>query len=234
MNPPRANKIIGIVGGSGAGKTWLVQRLCRLLGEHACHLSLDDFYLDRSHLTPARRARLNFDVPRAIDWTQAAQALRDCRAGLPARVPRYDFATHSRRAEPQVWHPRPIVLVEGLWLLRPAELRSLFDLKIYLDTPADLRRDRRVTRDTLERGYTAEAVRQRLDATVRPMHARYVEPQRRHADLVIAQPYRVEQVEALGERLWSLLSAAGAAPCWMRETFRAELLSLLVEHEYCN
>lgn len=234
MSARRSNFVVAVVGGSGAGKTWFVQRLCRLLGDKASYLSLDDFYLDRSHLPLARRARLNFDVPRAIDWTGAAQVLRDCRAGLPTRVPRYDFATYSRFAEKKLWHPAPVVFVEGLWLLRPAELRPLYDLTIYLDTPLALRHERRLARDTVERGYAAEDVELRLNATVHPMHDRYVEPQRRQADLVLGQPYAVAEVENLAGRLWSLLRSADVVPCWMHETFRAELFSLLLEHEYCN
>lgn len=229
-----SSQIIAVVGGSGAGKSWLVQRLCRAIGEQACHLSLDDFYRDRSHLPLARRARLNFDIPDAIDWDGAAQVLRDCRAGLPTRIPRYDFATYSRHPESRPWLPRPIVFVDGLWLLRRPEVRQLFDLKIFLDTPTPLRHERRMTRDTLERGYTADAVRHRLRSMVLPMHDRYVAPQRRWADLVLSQPYRDDEVRQLADSLWTLLLGSGVLPCWMHETFRAELCSLLACHEYCN
>jgi uridine kinase len=232
MNP--TSHVIAVVGGSGAGKSWFVERLCRVLGDKACRLALDDFYRDRSDLPLSRRARLNFDVPEAIDWSDAERALRDCRAGQPTRIPQYDFATYSRLQSHQLWFPRPVVFVEGLWLLRPPELRPLFDLKIYLDTPRELRHSRRMTRDTVERGYTAADVEERLSATVHPMHDRYVEPQRRWADIVLPQPFREADVEYLAERLWQLLSRSGVVPCWMQETFRAELLSLLVEYEYCN
>jgi uridine kinase len=228
------NRVIAVVGGSGAGKTWLVRQLCRVIGESAAHLALDDFYRDRSHLPPARRARLNFDVPRAIDWPGAERVVRDCRAGQITYVPRYDFATHSRVADPQPWSPRPVVFVEGLWLLRPVQLRRLFDLKLFLDTPTGLRHERRVARDTVERGYTADTVRDRLATMVLPMHERYVEPQKRWADLVLAQPFREPEVRALADRLWDVLGGAGILPCWMHETLRAELLSTLVDHEYCS
>ncbi len=234
MNPTSPHFVVAVVGGSGAGKTWFVERLCRLLGDKARHLALDDFYRDRSHLPLARRAQLNFDVPHAIDWSGAERVLRDCRAGRPTRVPRYDFATYSRAIEAQVCLPRPIVVAEGLWLLRPLELRRLFDLKIFLDTPVALRHARRVARDTAERGYAPAAVRQRLSASVRRMHDRYVEPQKRWADIVLSQPFRESDVQALAERLWHPLTESGLMPCWMHETFRAELLSLLVDHEYCN
>ena len=149
-------------------------------------------------------------------------------------TPRYDFATYSRVPQPRFLCPRPVIFVDGLWLLRSAELRPLFDLKIFLDTPAALRHERRLIRDTLERGYSAGEVRERLRGKVLPMHDRYVEPQKRWADLVLAQPYHEAQVEQLANRLWTLLTRANVLPCWMHETFRAELLSLLVQHEYAS
>jgi uridine kinase len=234
MNTTPPVQLIAVAGGSGAGKGWFVERLCRLLGDKARHLQLDDFYLDRSHLPPRRRSRLNFDVPTAIDWDGAERVLRDCRAGLPTRVPRYDFATHCRLTDHIAWEPRPLVLVDGLWLLRPPALRELFDLKIYLDTPTDLRRTRRLARDVRERGYTAAAVEHQLRTAVMPMHERYVEPQKKWADLVLTQPFEEEQLADLADRLWALLDRASLVPPWMHETFRAELFDLLAHHEYCN
>jgi uridine kinase len=234
MSSDNTSLVFAVVGGSGAGKTWLVERLCRVLGDKACRLSLDDFYRDRSHLPLARRSRLNFDVPTAIDWEDAERTLLDCRTGRPTHVPRYDFATHSRLTDPQLWLPRPVVFAEGLWLLHQPELRRIFDLTIYLDTPAELRHARRVARDTVERGYTADAVEQRLLQTVLPMHERYVEPQKRWADVVLAQPLEESEVLPLAHRMWALLNHRGIVPCWTHETFRAELLSLLVQHEYSS
>lgn len=203
MNPTTPVQLIAIVGGSGAGKGWLVARLCRLLGERACHLQLDNFYRDRSHLPMTERARLNFDEPDAIDWDAAKRVLRDCRAGRATCVPGYDFATFSRIAarEQSAWQPRPVVLVDGLWLLHEPSLRALFDLKIYLDTPADVRCARRMTRDVAERGYTPELIEQQLRTTVLPMHERHVEPQKKWADLVLTYPIDEHQITALAERI---------------------------------
>jgi uridine kinase len=234
MKPTR-NQLVAVVGGSGAGKTWLVEQICRILGDDACRISLDDFYRDRSHLPFSRRAQLNYDTPAAIDWDEAQRVLAACRAGAATAVPAYDFATYSRHAAWRPWRAKPLVFVDGLWLLRSPEVRSLFDLSIFLDTPATLRQERRVTRDALERGYSPEETRARLANAVLPMHRKYVEPQRRWADIILSQPYCEPEVELLADRLWGLCTASGAFPCWMRETFRAELLSLLVhEHEYAN
>jgi uridine kinase len=235
MTTPRARScVIAIAGGSGAGKSWLVRQFCRILGPAAGHLSLDDFYRDRSHLPMARRARVNFDVPRAIDWDEAARVVRDCREGRATELARYDFATYSRCADRATWVPTPVVFIEGLWVLRPAALRPLFDLKIYLDAPAKLRHDRRIARDTVERGYQTGEVQERLLNMVLPMHERYVEPQRRWADIVLTHPYREADIVALADQLWPLLRSVEALPSWMPATFRAELLSLLVEHEYAH
>jgi len=229
------HQLIAVVGGSGAGKSWLVEQLCHVIGEHAGRLALDDFYRDRSHLPFARRAQLNYDSPSAIDWTEAVRVLKACRDGRATEVPTYDFATYSRRPERRAWHPTPIVFVDGLWLMHSPEIRGLFDLKIFLDTPSELRHERRIARDSAERGYTPDEIRARLNGAVLPMHRKHVEPQRRWADLILSQPYCEPEVELLTEKLWGLCSASGAFPCWMRETFRAELLSLLVhDHAYAH
>lgn len=234
MIAPRRTQLIAIVGGSGAGKGWLVERLCAVLGDRACHLQLDDFYRDRSALPAARRARVNFDVPHAIDWAWAERVLLDCRSGSATRLPRYDFSTHCRLADCEAWAPRPLVFVDGLWLLRRPRIRRLFDLKIYLDTPEELRRSRRLARDVVERGYTVSHIADRFANHVTPMHDRYVEPQKRWADVVLEQPFQEPQVIELAQRLWSLVENTAPLPTWMHETFRAELLSQLLNHEYSH
>lgn len=226
--------LIAVVGGSGAGKGWFVEKLSRVLGERACQLQLDDFYRDLSHLPLARRARVNFDVPRAIDWDWAHRVLCECRAGQGTILPRYDFATHSRRPKTLEWEPRPIVIVDGLWLLRRRSVRDLFDLSIFLDTPQELRHRRRLERDVRERGYRAEEVAHRLRTAVAPMHARYVEPQKRHADVVLAQPFRDAEVAQLAHRLWEILNRAALVEPWARDSFESELLTQLAPHEYCH
>ena len=234
MSAAPSHLLIAIVGGSGAGKGWLVGRFCQLLGERACHLQLDDFYRDRSHLPPARRSRMNFDVPQAIDWEWAARVLRECRSGQPTRVPRYDFATYCRQAEAPAWTPRPIVFVDGLWLLRSPAVRRLFDLAIFLDTPMELRHQRRIARDVAERGYTADEVQHRLSTAVTPMHDRYVEPQKKYADVVLAQPFEERELLSLADRLWTLLNQVALVDSTTPETFRSQLLSLLANHESRN
>lgn len=231
MNTAPPVKLVAVVGGSGAGKGWLIHQLSQILGDKIGHLQLDDFYRDRSHLPAPLRGRTNFDVPQAIDWEWAERVLGDCRAGLPTIVPCYDFATHRRVSDRRPLAPRPLVIVDGLWLLRPPAIRRLFDLKIYLDAPADLRLSRRLVRDTTVRGYTADAVEHRFHTEVNPMHERYVEPQKKWADVVLTQPFEPAAVNELVDRLWALLADAAVLAPWMHETFRAELFSQLSTHE---
>jgi uridine kinase len=183
-----ASKLIAIVGGSGAGKSWLALRLLRELGPDVALISQDNFYLDRSHLSPARREALNFDHPRAIDWNLLEQVLRNCRAGRKSPLPKYNFASHTRQPAETFWTPQPVVLVEGLWLLRRPSLRHLFDLRVFLACPFQLRLERRLARDVSERGRTLHSVREQFWKTVAPMHKQFVDPQVRWADMILQQP----------------------------------------------
>ena len=227
-----ASRLVAIVGGTGAGKGWMANRLCKLLGEQACHLSLDNFYRDRSHLAPAKRAHVNFDVPRAIDWARAGQVLDDCLAGQPTRVPNYDFTTHTRLADMPKWQPKPVIFVEGLWLLWHPPVRRLFALKIYLDCPAPLRLSRRKARDIAERGRTADTV-ERAFKKIAPLHERYVEPQKKWADIVLPQPFSEAAITLLSESLWAVLQASPLTS-WRPETLRTDLLTSLKANEYTD
>ena len=186
--------IVGISGGSCAGKTWLADRLLWKLGERAARLSQDDFYFDRSHLSVARRARLNFDHPRAIDWERLEQTLSQFARGRATSVPRYDFATHGRLNGDAVLKPAPILIVEGLWLFRRPALRKLFDLKIFIRSTPHLCTERRLQRDTAERGRTRNQVMEQLSRYTLPMSERFVAPQEKWADAVIDAPISEDDV----------------------------------------
>lgn len=177
--------LVAVVGGSGAGKSWLARELQRAFGNQAARVSLDDFYRDRSHLRPERRARVNFDAPRAIDWPELERVLDELLANRTATIPRYDFATHTRRRQWQRLRPKPVVIVEGLWLLRRPAVRRRFALRIFIDCPARIRLRRRLARDLQERGRTRESVERQFRTTVEPMHARFVAPQARRADVIL-------------------------------------------------
>ncbi|HWF18289.1 MAG TPA: uridine kinase [Verrucomicrobiae bacterium] len=198
---PRIPYLVAIVGGSASGKSWLTDQLQNLLGDKAARLSLDDFYRDRSHLPPGRRARINYDHPRAIDWQSVERVLQDCLAGRVARVPSYDFATHSRGSTSQSLRPKPVILMEGLWLLRRRSLRRIFNLSIYIDCPAKTRVARRMARDVALRGRTRESVRRQFMENVEPMHAVHVVPQARWADICLRTPIQKKDLLQLVEKL---------------------------------
>jgi len=195
---PKPNPfLIAIVGGSGAGKSFLAQKLADALAPNAARISLDDFYLDRSHLPPGRRAKLNFDHPRAIDWTTFARVLKNLREGCEARVPVYDFATHSRTSRERRVKPKRYIIVEGLWLLHRPALRRLFDSTIFLECSLALRRRRRLARDLKSRSRTRESVLAQLRSKVEPMHRLYVAPQARWAGRVFKTSCGKKQIKHL-------------------------------------
>jgi uridine kinase len=196
-----APRLAAIVGGSGAGKTYLARLLQKEFGKDAVVLSLDDFYRDRSHLPLERRARTNFDDPRAIDWECLELTLKRLMQRKPTRVPRYDFATHCRLPQQTVLKSRAIILVDGLWLLRRPSIRRLFDCKVFVQCALQLRFARRLRRDVVERGRTEQSVRKQFFKTVAPMHKKFVQPQARWADVVLPGTFANAEVKALAQRI---------------------------------
>jgi uridine kinase len=197
----RSPILVAIVGGSGSGKTWLAERLARALSPNALRVSLDDFYRDRSHLPLARRARINFDQPQAIDWIEFETALDRLAAGRNVRIPQYDFKTHSRLGTCKTLSAKPIILIDGLWLLRRRSLRSLFQMRIFIECPTPIRLQRRLERDVGWRGRTASSVRRQFCETVDPMHRLHVAPQNRYADVVIRGTCTPHDIRRLAQQI---------------------------------
>jgi uridine kinase len=190
--------VLAIAGGSGSGKTSLTRALVGLLGPAECAvLDHDSYYRDLSHLPAADRAGVNFDHPESLESELLAEHLATLRAGQSVQRPCYDFATHTRTLTSRRVEPRPIVVCEGILLLAVPELRTAFDLRVYVDTPADVRALRRVRRDIVERGRTVESVVEQYLATVRPMHERFVEPARSTADLVLGWQHEPHEWAAI-------------------------------------
>lgn len=185
---------VAIAGGSGSGKTSLTKALAASLGSDQCAvLDHDSYYRDLAHLPLADRAGFNFDHPDSLESGLLAEHLDRLRLGHGIERPCYDFKTHTRRTETTRVEPRPVVLCEGILLLAVPELRNTFDLRIFVDTPADVRALRRVQRDIVERGRTVQSVVQQYLGSVRPMHEEFVEPARATADLVLGWRHTPEQ-----------------------------------------
>jgi len=180
--------VIGLAGGTGSGKTTIAQRIAAgLPAAQVALLEHDSYYRDLSHLTEDERALVNFDHPDALETALLVEHLSSLRAGHGVEIPRYDFGQHVRRPETQPLMPCPLVLVEGILVLSDERLRAQFDLKIFVDTDADLRLLRRLGRDIEQRGRSFDSVREQYFATVRPMHLAYVEPSKRWADVIVPE-----------------------------------------------
>ncbi len=180
--------VIGICGGTGSGKTTITDRLSRALSnDGVVVLQQDHYYKDLAHLSVAERARCNFDHPSALDTALFMEHIRSLRDGRAIERPVYDFTQHRRVQETVKVQARPAILVEGILIFENEAVRNLMDLKIFVDTDADLRLIRRLVRDIRERGRTLESVVQQYQETVRPMHLEFVEPSKRYADIIIPE-----------------------------------------------
>ncbi len=180
--------VIGIAGGTGSGKTTIARRIVGALPPgRAAHLQHDWYYLDRSHLTPEERDRINFDEPAALDNALLAAQLRGLKAGEPVDCPQYDFASHTRAKAVRRVEPAPIVVVEGILLFAVEELREAFDLRLFVDTDDDIRLMRRIKRDIVERGRDIASIQSQYYDTVRPMHRLHVAPTKQHAHLIVPE-----------------------------------------------
>jgi uridine kinase len=194
--------LVGIAGGSGSGKSSLVRTLAAALGDtQVARLSHDAYYRDRSALSAAARAAVDYDVPQALDQELFVAHLNALRAGVAIQPPRYCFETHCRLGDDATVEPRPVVLVDGVLLLWDPAVRAALDLSIFLDAPERVRLERRLARDVGERGRSTTSVLAQFDATVRRAHATYVEPTRALADLVLSTTGRLEPLAEIASAL---------------------------------
>ena len=179
---------IGVAGGSGSGKTTVADEIVRRVGAHRITVvNQDRYYRDLSHVGQATRHHFNFDHPEAIEEDLLVEHLRLLRKGRPAPLPVYDFSRHVRTTEVELAQHRPVVLLEGILIFAAARVRELLDVKIFVDTDADVRFIRRLRRDITERGRSVQGVIDQYHATVRPMHLEFVEPSKRWADVIIPE-----------------------------------------------
>ena len=178
--------VIGVAGGSGSGKTTVSTRIQEIVGRtHITYIQHDHYYRDRPDLSRAERAKVNYDHPDSLETPLMVEHLRQLRAGQPVDAPLYNFATHRRMEETQRLEPARVILVEGILIFVEPALRDLLDMRIFVDTDADLRFIRRLQRDINERGRSLDSVINQYLETVRPMHLEFVEPSKRYADIIV-------------------------------------------------
>jgi len=180
--------LIGIAGGTGSGKSTIAHKIAEgLPKDSVATLDHDSYYRDRSDLSLDDRAHLNYDHPDSLDNDLLVEHLEALRSGVAAEVPNYDFKSHSRLTEKRRIQPPRILIVEGILVFVEERVRKLLDVKIFVDTDADIRVFRRIRRDLEQRGRTFQSIREQYYSTVRPMHLQFVEPSKRWADLIIPE-----------------------------------------------
>jgi uridine kinase len=188
MSSSTSPLFVGIAGGTGSGKTTIAQKIAEGLPTHSVvTLDHDAYYQDHSHLSQADREQLNYDHPSSLDNDLLVEHLDTLRSGLPIKMPRYDFVTHSRAHAVRHVEPAPVIIVEGILVFVDKRVRERLDVKLFVDTDADIRVFRRIRRDMQERGRTFKQVREQYYRTVRPMHLQFVEPSKRWSDLIIPE-----------------------------------------------
>lgn len=188
--------IIGIAGGTGSGKTTVVNQIVNELPK--CNvgvISQDSYYKDTSHLSKEERNAINFDHPKAIDFDLLTQHVKALKANQTIKQPVYCFKEHNRTNKEIITSAKQVIIIEGILILAHKELRSLFDIKVFVHTDNDERLIRRLKRDTLERGRTVNEVLTRYQTTLKPMHQQFIEPTKAYADLII--PYNNHNTKAI-------------------------------------
>ena len=179
--------VIGVAGGTGSGKTTLVKALMNRFGENITVLSHDNYYKQHNELTYEERAKLNYDHPDAFDTDMMIEHLRLLKQGVAIDCPTYDFTVHNRAEGILHIEPEKVIVVEGILIFQNLELCREMDIKIFVDTDADVRLCRRIRRDVRKRGRTIESVIEQYLTTVKPMHERFVEPSTKNADLIVPE-----------------------------------------------
>lgn len=206
--------VIGIAGGSGSGKTTLAHMILDRVGpDRIAYLPHDAYYKDLSDLPPNERATINFDHPNSLDNDLLVQHVRQLKRSEAVDLPIYDFKSHSRTNDTRRIEPRQVIMVEGILIFAEPALRELLEVKIFVDTDADMRFIRRLERDIHERGRSTESVVRQYLATVRPMHMEFVEPSKRYADVIIPEGgQNAVAMEMVVARLETLLSGVNQHP----------------------
>jgi uridine kinase len=214
--------VIGIAGGTGAGKTTVARLITENVGESVTRIPLDNYYEDLSHLDFEERKSRNYDHPSAFEWDLLREQVTSLLEGQPVEMPQYDFAVHNRKPEPKLVEPTDVIILEGILALHDDDLNETMDLRLYVETDADVRILRRIQRDVIERGRELEGVIEQYLSTVKPMHEQFIEPTKRHADLIIPEGANSVAVNLLEEKVRAEVTG-DATRTWERSPVELEL-----------
>ena len=202
--------VIGIAGGTGAGKSTVVRKIIESLPQdEVAVMPQDSYYKDNRHIPLEERLKMNYDEPASIEWTLLTKQLGELKEGRTVNMPTYDFITCSRMKETVTVNPKEVVVVEGILVLTDKSLRDMMDVKVFVDADADERLIRVIYRDCIERGRTPQMVIDRYIETLKPMHELYIEPSKRYADLIVPQGgHNKVAIKLLTDYIRSLLNPA--------------------------
>ncbi|WP_255149290.1 uridine kinase [Halorarius halobius] len=202
---PVPSLVVGIAGGTGAGKTTIAREITAGV-ESVTLVPLDNYYEDRSGIPMEQREEINYDHPDAFDWDLLVEQLSALAEGRTVEMPEYDFSIHNRTDETTSIDPGDVIIVEGILTLHRPEIREMLDVKLYVETDADVRIIRRIRRDVVDRGRDLEGVVSQYLSTVKPMHEQFVEPTKKEADLIIPEGVNDTAVDLLRERVRGVVS----------------------------
>ncbi|WP_138006836.1 uridine kinase [Halalkalirubrum salinum] len=193
--------VIGIAGGTGAGKTTVARLVTESVGDSVTRIPVDNYYNDLSHLPLEERSGVNYDHPSAFEWSLLREQLGALLEGRSIEMPEYDFSIHNRKPERTTVEPTDVIVLEGIFALYDDDITEMLDLRLYVETDADVRILRRIQRDVIDRGRDLEGVIEQYLTTVKPMHEQFIEPTKRKADLIIPEGANTVAVDLLAEKI---------------------------------
>ncbi len=214
--------VIGIAGGTGAGKTTVSRLVTRNVDDAVTRIPLDNYYQDLSHLEFEEREEVNYDHPSAFEWELLREQVESLLEGQSVRMPQYDFEIHNRREERVPVEPTDVIVLEGILALYDEDVNSMMDLRLYVETDADVRILRRIQRDVIDRSRDLEGVIEQYLSTVKPMHEQFIEPTKKHADLIIPEGANSVAMNLLEEKIRAEVDG-DAVRSWERGTLEREL-----------
>ncbi|WP_435063729.1 uridine kinase [Halobaculum sp. EA56] len=214
--------VVGIAGGTGAGKTTVSRLITERVADSVTRIPLDNYYRDLSHLDLEERAEVNYDHPEAFEWELLRDHLGTLLSGGTVEMPQYDFEIHNRKDETVTVEPTDVIVVEGILALYDDEINDMLDLRLYVETDADVRILRRIERDVIDRGRDLDGVIDQYLSTVKPMHEQFIEPTKKHADLIIPEGANSMAINLLEEKLRNEVEGEGVRT-WEREELEREL-----------